>query len=98
MNIYVDEMPKTINGEDRYSAKYNEFYREYTFSSKPFMSLVYEHDTEVKLQTLQDLFLDINKKEPIVDTSGNIYGVKELTLNDVKKIILDKITELETSK
>ena len=57
-----------------------------------------EHDTEVKLQTLQDLFLDINKKEPLTDENGKVIGVKELTLNDVKKIILDKIKELETGK
>lgn len=53
---------------------------------------------EIKLQTLQDLFLDINKKEPLTDENGKVIGVKELTLNDVKKIILDKIKELETGK
>lgn len=57
-----------------------------------------EHDTEVKLQTLQDLFLDINKKEPLTDENWKVIGVKELTLNDVKKIILDKIKELETNE
>lgn len=53
---------------------------------------------EIKLQTLQYLFLDINKKEPLTDENGKVIGVKELTLNDVKKIILDKIKELETGK
>ena len=53
---------------------------------------------EAELQTLQDLFLDINKKEPLTDENWKVIGVKELTLNDVKKIILDKIKELGTNE
>ena len=62
------------------------------------MKFIEQMYNEIKLQTLQYLFLDINKKEPLTDENGKVIGVKELTLNDVKKIILDKIKELETGK